>query len=271
LSLETRNVRVEAKRRAHCFPKRTETKISLQRLLTFIPMSSLRDKHGNRQSQDAAAGSINSAKGSSSKSIAVGCHSYNRWNLFFFVLLLPSSICPSAAFAANFHVSPAARTTKTTTLTPANRSQLFKKQRSAVVQTALLQNPRNDDDTAANAKSNSERDEIPNANEHKDSSSLESTGVSNGESRGKNPELAALRGGGDGTAPAPLLGTSRSGSLPPPPQPTLAQYRNFALPCLALWVAGPLLSLVDTSFIGLSGSSSRSAQNLAALGPATTL
>lgn len=56
----------------------------------------------------------------------------------------------------------------------------------------------------------------------------------------------------------------------PPPLPTLADYRKFALPCLGLWVAQPLLSLVDTAFVGLSGSASQSASNLAALGPATT-
>ncbi|GAX22707.1 hypothetical protein FisN_4Hh181 [Fistulifera solaris] len=63
-----------------------------------------------------------------------------------------------------------------------------------------------------------------------------------------------------------------SGSLPRnvPPLPTFKQFRNFAVPCLALWVAGPLLSLVDTSFIGLSGSADQSAAQLAALGPATT-
>lgn len=56
----------------------------------------------------------------------------------------------------------------------------------------------------------------------------------------------------------------------PPPVPTLQQYKKFALPCLGLWVANPLLSLVDTAFIGLSGAASESAQQLAALGPATT-
>ena len=56
----------------------------------------------------------------------------------------------------------------------------------------------------------------------------------------------------------------------PPALPTLSAYRKFALPCLALWVAGPLLSLVDTAFVGLSGDASASAQQLAALGPATT-
>jgi O-antigen/teichoic acid export membrane protein len=54
------------------------------------------------------------------------------------------------------------------------------------------------------------------------------------------------------------------------PLPTMADYRNFALPCLGLWVMGPLLSLVDTAFVGLSGDPSLSATQVAALGPATT-
>eukprot|EP00547_Thalassionema_nitzschioides_P002189 CAMPEP_0194214740 /NCGR_PEP_ID=MMETSP0156-20130528/16081_1 /TAXON_ID=33649 /ORGANISM="Thalassionema nitzschioides, Strain L26-B" /LENGTH=521 /DNA_ID=CAMNT_0038943071 /DNA_START=24 /DNA_END=1586 /DNA_ORIENTATION=+ len=56
----------------------------------------------------------------------------------------------------------------------------------------------------------------------------------------------------------------------PDPLPTMTDYRKFALPCLALWVAGPLLSLIDTSFVGLSGDASMSATQVAALGPATT-
>lgn len=59
-------------------------------------------------------------------------------------------------------------------------------------------------------------------------------------------------------------------SKKPPSQPTLAQLRQFALPCLGLWVAQPLLSLVDTAFVGLSSGAATSAQQLAALGPATT-
>jgi len=58
-----------------------------------------------------------------------------------------------------------------------------------------------------------------------------------------------------------------------PTIPTFAQYRKFALPCLGLWVSGPLLSLVDTAFVGLSsgvGGVDQSAKQLAALGPATT-
>jgi Na+-driven multidrug efflux pump len=73
-----------------------------------------------------------------------------------------------------------------------------------------------------------------------------------------NPAQDVPRGGG------PLNGEMV------PSIPTLTQYRQFALPCLALWVAGPLLSLVDTTFIGLSGPAGQSAQQLAALGPATT-
>jgi len=54
------------------------------------------------------------------------------------------------------------------------------------------------------------------------------------------------------------------------PLPTMRDFRKFAIPCLGLWVSGPLLSLVDTSFVGLSGDVSMSAEMVAALGPATT-
>jgi len=82
---------------------------------------------------------------------------------------------------------------------------------------------------------------------------------------------ASLRGGSSTES-----SSTTSSQLPaaPPPLPTLRQYLKFALPCLGLWVAGPLLSLVDTSFVGLSAGASvqtSSAQQLAALGPATTL
>lgn len=68
----------------------------------------------------------------------------------------------------------------------------------------------------------------------------------------------------------PRGGATFQQGAPPPPQPTLRQFQQFALPCLGLWVAQPLLSLVDTAFVGLSGDSSSSARQLAALGPATT-
>jgi Na+-driven multidrug efflux pump len=75
---------------------------------------------------------------------------------------------------------------------------------------------------------------------------------------------APPRGGGARRGDTAML------PLEPPARPTIAQYQKFALPCLALWIAGPLLSLVDTAFVGLSGSSDQSARQLAALGPATT-
>jgi len=66
-------------------------------------------------------------------------------------------------------------------------------------------------------------------------------------------------GGGDNELPSVI-----------PDMPTMNDYRKFYFPCLGLWVAGPLLSLVDTSFVGLSGTPATSAAQLAALGPATT-
>jgi hypothetical protein len=77
-------------------------------------------------------------------------------------------------------------------------------------------------------------------------------------SKHKNAEETIPRGGGINVA-----------DDKPPALPTLADYRKFAIPCLALWVAQPLLSLVDTAFVGLSAGSASAAQ-LAALGPATT-
>eukprot|EP00536_Pseudo-nitzschia_multiseries_P001469 jgi/Psemu1/181272/e_gw1.19.197.1 len=57
----------------------------------------------------------------------------------------------------------------------------------------------------------------------------------------------------------------------PPALPTLTDFRKFAIPCLGLWVAQPLLSLVDTAFVGLSAAvPAESAAQLASLGPATT-
>lgn len=64
-------------------------------------------------------------------------------------------------------------------------------------------------------------------------------------------------------------------TIPPPPPPTTLSLIKFYFPCLALWISGPLLSLVDTSFVGLSAKAGAvgaagSASQLAALGPATT-
>ena len=68
---------------------------------------------------------------------------------------------------------------------------------------------------------------------------------------------------------------SSTNTIPPPKPPTNLSLLKFYFPCLALWISGPLLSLVDTSFIGLSAKAGAvgaagSAAQLAALGPATT-
>lgn len=70
--------------------------------------------------------------------------------------------------------------------------------------------------------------------------------------------------------PDGLTTSQKSGivEVEPPPMPSLADYIKFGLPCLGLWIAGPLLSLVDTICIGMNA---KSVQQVAALGPATTL
>eukprot|EP00584_Thalassiosira_punctigera_P016440 CAMPEP_0172547928 /NCGR_PEP_ID=MMETSP1067-20121228/17349_1 /TAXON_ID=265564 ORGANISM="Thalassiosira punctigera, Strain Tpunct2005C2" /NCGR_SAMPLE_ID=MMETSP1067 /ASSEMBLY_ACC=CAM_ASM_000444 /LENGTH=571 /DNA_ID=CAMNT_0013335089 /DNA_START=27 /DNA_END=1742 /DNA_ORIENTATION=- len=70
-------------------------------------------------------------------------------------------------------------------------------------------------------------------------------------------------------------GAQSGDSIPPPEPPSNLRLLKFYFPCLALWISGPLLSLVDTSFVGLSAKAgavggSGSAAQLAALGPATT-
>ena len=67
-------------------------------------------------------------------------------------------------------------------------------------------------------------------------------------------------------AAVPLARTN----LAPPDPPTPAAIRKFALPALALWLSSPLLSVVDTSAVGLSAPPGTGATQLAALGPATT-
>ena len=59
-------------------------------------------------------------------------------------------------------------------------------------------------------------------------------------------------------------------SLLPPADPPLRELVKFAVPALGLWLSQPLLSLVDTSAVGLSAPLGKGASQLAALGPATT-
>jgi hypothetical protein len=56
----------------------------------------------------------------------------------------------------------------------------------------------------------------------------------------------------------------------PPAPPSFGEIRRFALPALALWLGGPILSLIDTSAVGLSARVGAGAQEIASLGPATT-
>ena len=96
--------------------------------------------------------------------------------------------------------------------------------------------------------------------------------------RNDRPELPVLGLAASSSPDAPDSGgddevVPRGGgseTSPPPPPPTFAQLRNFYVPCLALWIAGPLLSLVDTATVGLSAAAGTGAAQLGALGPATT-
>ncbi len=95
-------------------------------------------------------------------------------------------------------------------------------------------------------------------------------------------KLHSARGGGEGgmVESSSINNDDDTAPLRNPPS-NLALFK-FYFPCLALWISGPLLSLVDTSFIGLSSSCTAaaaaaaaagglsSASQLAALGPATT-
>jgi len=83
-----------------------------------------------------------------------------------------------------------------------------------------------------------------------------------------NVNIANVRGGSTAlNASSDDIEVSKS---IPPPQPTLKDLVNFALPCLALWISGPLLSLVDTAAVGLTAKPGMGAAELGALGPATT-
>lgn len=72
------------------------------------------------------------------------------------------------------------------------------------------------------------------------------------------------------TLKSSVTNITTEGAKVPPPQPTLNDLFKFALPCLALWIAGPLLSLVDTAAVGLTAKAGQGTIELGALGPATT-
>ena len=56
-----------------------------------------------------------------------------------------------------------------------------------------------------------------------------------------------------------------------PKQPSYKELLKYAVPCLSLWIAQPLMSLVDTVTVGLSAKNGTGAIQLAALGPAISL
>ena len=51
------------------------------------------------------------------------------------------------------------------------------------------------------------------------------------------------------------------------PEPTLQELAAFAGPAIVLWISGPLLTLIDTSAVGLASGAKDSALEIAALGP----
>ena len=51
------------------------------------------------------------------------------------------------------------------------------------------------------------------------------------------------------------------------PEPTLRELAAFAGPAVVLWISGPLLTLIDTSAVGLASGAKDSALEIAALGP----
>ena len=50
-------------------------------------------------------------------------------------------------------------------------------------------------------------------------------------------------------------------------EPTLRELAAFAGPAIVLWISGPLLTLIDTSAVGLASGAKDSALEIAALGP----
>ena len=67
--------------------------------------------------------------------------------------------------------------------------------------------------------------------------------------------------------PYPTRAPPAPAPLPPPHITTYAECARFAAPALAIYVAGPLMSLIDAALVGRRGSSAA----LAALGPAGTI
>lgn len=92
-----------------------------------------------------------------------------------------------------------------------------------------------------------------------------------GESVGLNPPSTAPGDALSGQGSGPPAEDYLHSSSPPTSAgsqvvPSLATLLRFTLPTLGIWLAGPIMSLVDTSVVGL-----RSSIELAAMGPATNV
>lgn len=173
---------------------------------------------------------------------------WSRYQVFLSTALIIAVACPySAAFASSFANGLHSKAPASQLLTKKNNPKRYKTQPiSKSSYSCLSAQPVNNEHIGDQATQNDSL--TVNTNDH---------GLSEIENLSN---MTTFRGGGV------TVGRSQ-----PPPQPTLRQYFKFAIPCLGLWVASPLLSLVDTSFVGLSAGKAASAQQLAALGPATTL
>ena len=86
----------------------------------------------------------------------------------------------------------------------------------------------------------------------------------------RQPKLSEKLLSRGGESSSSSLRSSADEGDAPPPQPTLRELVKFALPCLGLWISGPLLSLIDTASVGLTAKPGMGATELGALGPATT-
>ena len=65
----------------------------------------------------------------------------------------------------------------------------------------------------------------------------------------------------------PLRAAPAEADAPETTEPTLRELAAFAGPAIVLWISGPLLTLIDTSAVGLASGAKDSALEIAALGP----
>ena len=79
---------------------------------------------------------------------------------------------------------------------------------------------------------------------------------------------AALRPSVSSGRPAPLLAAAAGREAERTPTPTYGELAAFGGPTLAIWLLQPVLSLIDSSFVGISGGGAlNTVSQLAAIGP----